>query len=170
MRGRIRFLLIRHQLPAYPKPFAVSVHLPEGLCQLMADCYEEHLHLIDSYHAISKVLIVDPDAPLGYIRDFRYRVAIFTASIAAHRWLQLVESLDSQNRYILDSLGCNLEFFTQLAAHLQTQVGITTKARALEPFQVQDVQHAQQTLDQFIHELACVENRLGQYAPSPYRS
>ncbi len=169
LRGQVRFAYMKHQLPGFPAPLPQPQHLSRGLGELMACSYTERVHLIESLRSILTVLITDPDVPLGCVRDFRYRMAVFHAWAAARRWVGLVESLPSPDRERLRALGCRPELFVDKSGALEEVARKTSNARALEPFAIDGVHQTQSVLDNLIHQLALTEKYLGQSPADPYR-
>lgn len=135
----------------------------------MTCSYVERVHMIESLRSILTVLITDPDVPLGCVRDFRYRLAVFHAWAAARRWMGVINNLPAPDRQRLRALGCRPEVFVNKSAALAQVARSTGNARALEPFAVDGVQQTQTVLDNLIHQLALTEKYLGQSPADPYR-
>jgi hypothetical protein len=170
LRGQLRFALVRARLPALPRRPVLPQHLPSSLSRLLECCFVERLQLIESIRAIAKVLITDPDVPLGCVRDFRYRVAVFNAWAVASRWIRTVESLDEVDHHRLIAVGFDAQAFARSSERLSVTVKATSRARALEPFDVAGVRTASATICQLAHELECVEGRLSGGGEHPYRA
>ncbi len=171
LRGQYLLLHEQKQFPSVPTRPALPQHLPTSLALLLECCYSERVKLIESIRAIARVLITDPDVPLGCVRDFRYRVAVFNAWAAASRWIRTVESLDEVDRHRLAALGFDPQTFVRTSENLGVTVRETSRARALEPFDVDGVRLTRATLDVLVRELERVESRLSAFfGEHPYRA
>lgn len=170
IRGQVRFALHKSELPGFPAPLPRPHHLSHRLGELMDCTYSERVHLIESLRSILTVMITDPDVPLGCVRDFRYRLAVFHAWAAARRWIGLIDSLPGPDRARLRALGCRPEVFVRNSRVLKEVARETSNARALEPFALDGVERTQTCLDNLIHQLALTEHYLGQNSADPYRA
>jgi hypothetical protein len=170
VRGQVRFLRLRQGLPAWPVRPAAPRHLSDGLERLFSRGFDERVRLVESSRAIATVLITDPDAPLGWIRDFRYRLAVARAWSAACAWLRSLDDLAEDDRVRLERLGYSFVPFRERHAWLRERVGPTVRARALEPFAVGGVQTTHAVLGEMIGELESLERVLVHAAADPYRS
>ena len=170
IRGQLRYLTLRHRLPPRPEPLALPAHLTLGLQRLVAECHRARALLVDALRAIDTVLIIDPDVPLGCVRDYRYRVAVLTAWSAAGESLRALEALDHGDLARLEALGCTLDRYRQALAALAAPFHEARRARPLEPFAVDRVRGACAAVEAIARELAVLEGRLGVAPASPYRS
>ena len=170
IRGQVRFALQKGELPGFPTPLPRPQHLSGRLGELMDCSYSERVHLIESLRSVLTVLITDPDVPLGCVRDFRYRLAVFHAWAAARRWMGLIDSLSAPDRARLRALGCRPEVFVHSSRALKEVARETSNARALEPFALEGVERTQTVLDTLIHQLALTEQYLGKNSADPYRA
>src|SRR5690349_18338301 len=82
LRGQWRFHALRGDLPRARPPAAAPAHLGDALTRLLARSHAGRVQLVECARIIATVLIVDPDVPLGAVRDFRFRVALADAWIA----------------------------------------------------------------------------------------
>lgn len=129
------------------------------------------MRLVDSVRAIATVLIVDPDAPLGVVRDFRFRTALADAWTAAREWIRLWDALDEAERRWLAELGYTPQIFRERCAALRSAVRRCVRAPALEPFPVSDVAATQALVLALVRDLEGFERALAS-APrgGPYRA
>ncbi|MCA9717135.1 MAG: hypothetical protein H6713_10220 [Myxococcales bacterium] len=170
LRGQYRLMREQKRFPCLPSRPALPQHLPTSLTRLLECCYSERVKLVESIRAIARVLITDPDVPLGCVRDFRYRVAVFNAWAAASRWIRTVESLDEVDRHRLAAIGFDPQSFLRSSESLGATVRRTSRARALEPFDVDGVRSTRATINLLVRELECVESRLSSFGEHPYRA
>ena len=170
LRGQLRYLMLRGPLPARPEPLALPLHLSHGLQSLVERCHSARNCLTDAIRSIATVLIIDPDVPLGCVRDYRYRVAVLTAWSATLDCLRTLEALDDGDRLRLESVGCEVSRFRAAVLRLNPQVSVAKRARPLDAFDVQSVRTTRSAVEAIIHELERLEGRLGVSPDDPYRS
>ncbi|MCA9692018.1 MAG: hypothetical protein R3A51_21300 [Nannocystaceae bacterium] len=170
LRGQVRYALARGELPVIPEHMSLPAHLPSGLRRFLECCHAERVKLVESIRAIAKVLYTDPDVPLGCVRDFRYRVAVFNAWAAASRWQRSLESLDEVDRHRLLSLGFDPREVLRSSATLGESVRVTSRARALEPFAVDGVRITCEAVEELARVLELLEARLCALGHHPYRA
>lgn len=170
LRGQWRFMRLRRGLPAWPVRPVAPRCLGAGLAGLLGRNFDERVRLVESTRTIATVLIVDPDAPLGWIRDFRYRLAVAAAWSAASAWLASFEALGEDDRGRLERLGYSAAPFRERHAWLYGRVRTTVRARALEPFEVSAVEATRAMIDAMIEDLALLERALCGGVVDPYRS
>lgn len=170
-RGQIRYRRLRGELPRVAAPIEAPPHLDDGLGRLLACSYKGRVRLTDSVRSIATVLIVDPDAPLGVVRDFRFRTALADAWSAAREWLRLWEGLAEGERRRLEELGYTPKMFCERCAALRGAVRRCVRAPALEPFPVPDVEATQAVVLALVRDLEGFERTLAA-APrtGPYRA
>ncbi len=170
-RGQWRFRRLRAHLPRASARVAAPPHLESALGDLLACSYTGRVHLVESVRSMATVLIVDPDAPLGVVRDFRYRVALAEAWRAARAWLRAYDGLGEAQRRRLEELGYTPRVFDERSAALGGVVRRSVRAPALEPFAVDDVQSTQRTLLALVQDLEVFERAVVASArPNPYRA
>ena len=75
------------------------------------------------------VRITDPDAPLGFVRDFRYRVAVAGAWSAACAWARELEGLGEDDRVRLEAAGYSGRGFVEMQSCLLQTVRTTVRVR-----------------------------------------
>ncbi|MCA9635632.1 MAG: hypothetical protein KC420_06330 [Myxococcales bacterium] len=170
LRGQLRYLLLRRELPGPPGPLALPAHLPQGLQRLVELSHGTRTSLVDALRSISTVLITDPDVPLGCVRDGRYRVAILTAWSATLQCMRSLDALDESDRLRLESVGCEVDRFRAAVVRLGPSVSVAKRARPLDPFDVPSVRSARGAVEAVLHELERLEGRLGVSPHDPYRA
>jgi hypothetical protein len=169
VRGQVRLVMLRDRLPACPQRGTRPQHLSAGLGRLLDDNFAGRVALTESTRAISRVLITDPDVPFGWVRDFRYRLAVAAAWSAACAWLQRLEQLTDDDRVCLERSGYTSRGFLDHHACLLRTVRTTVRARALEPFEVAEVEATRSRLAAMAEELELVERALARGVEDPYR-
>lgn len=170
-RGQWRYRRLRAHLPRLPVPVEAPPHVDAALGDLLACSYGGRVRLVESVRSIATVLIVDPDAPLGVVRDFRYRLALAEAWKATAAWLRAWEALDEAQRRRIEELGYTPGRFGERRAALSGVVRRSVRAPALEPFAVDDVEAAQRVVLALVQDLEGFE-RAVVAAPcqGPYRA
>ena len=169
LRGQVRVRLLRDRLPAWPRAMTRPKDLSPGLGVLLERNFAGRVALVESMRTIATLLITDPDAPLGFIRDTRYRMAVARAWTAACGWLRELDALVEDDRVRLELVGYSGRVFHDLHACLLRTVRTTVRARALEPFAVDEVAATQTRLLAMVEELGRLELALGRGAEDPYR-
>ena len=169
LRGQVRLVLLRGQLPACPRRGTRPRHLSAGLGRLLDRNFAGRVELTASTRAIATLLITDPDVPLGCVRDFRYRLAVARAWSAACAWLRSLEELADDDRLCLERAGYTPRSFRDHHACLLRTVRTTVRARALEPFEVAEVEATRSRLTAMTEELELVERALARGVADPYR-
>lgn len=171
MRGQIRYRQLQGGFPRVSAPPEPPAHLDDSLGRLLACSYNGRVRLTDSVRSIATVLIVDPDAPLGVIRDFRFRTALVDAWSAAREWQGQWEGLDEAEQRRLEQLGYTPRSFCERCADLRGAVRRYVRAPALEPFPVSDVEAIRALVLALVRDLEGFERALAA-APvaGPYRA
>lgn len=170
-RGQWRFRRLRAQLPRAAARVSAPAHVEPALGDLLACSYTGRVRLIESVRSIATVLIVDPDAPLGVVRDFRYRLALAEAWKAARAWLRTWDGLGEAQRRRLEELGYTPRVFDERSAALHGVVRRSVRAPALEPFAVGDVESVQRTVLALVQDLEGFERAvIAAPRPDPYRA
>jgi hypothetical protein len=169
LRGQVRVRLLRDCLPAWPRAGVRPRGVSPGLGVLLERSFAGRVALVESMRTIATVLITDPDAPLGFVRDFRYRMAVARAWTAACEWWRQFDGLIEDDRVRLEVVGYTGRGFAELQACLLRTVRTTVRARALEPFAVDEVAATQARLTAMVEELERLELALGRSAEDPYR-
>lgn len=169
LRGQVRVRLLGARLPAWPPVRARMMHVSPGLGELLERGFAGRVALVGSMRTIAVVLITDPDAPLGFVRDHRYRMAVSGAWTAACAWALQLAGLGEDDRVRLEVAGYSGRGFEALRGSLLRTVRTTVRARALEPFAVDEVAATQARLMAMVKEMERLELALGRPAEDPYR-
>lgn len=170
-RGQWRFRRLRAQLPRPAARVSAPPHVEPALGDLLACSYTGRVRLVESVRLVATVLIVDPDVPLGVVRDFRYRLALAEAWRAARAWLRTWEALGEAQRRRIEELGYTPRVFDERSAALRGVVRRSVRAPALEPFAVGDVETVRRTVLALVQDLEGFERAVvAAPRPDPYRA
>jgi len=164
VRGQIRWLAIRDTLPVPPPMVAAPEHLSPPLAALFVDSLALRADLVRARVTLTAVMTKDPDAPLGRVRDARYRRTVMDSWSRINKWLRAVDRLESGNAMQLEA-----EAIERLRDSLHDRWYEVSRARALDPFALDDLIAVQQTFERVELELAAVERGLAQLGEHPYR-
>lgn len=175
LRGQWRFYRLRGELPRAAARVHAPAHLGDAFDRsrfenLLGDSHAGRARLVASARQIGTVLIVDPDVPLGCVRDFRYRLALADAWSAASAWLRRWDALSEHERRWLEELGYTPRQFGDGCAALALAARRSVRAPALEPFAVDDVRLAERHIIALVADLERCERAVSGGSPAgPYR-
>lgn len=171
VRGQLRWMAIRTTLPAPPTEVEAPAHLSPGLAELFLASRQLRVDLIHARRALAAVRVTDPDAPLGQIRDRRYRRAVMESWTQIHAWLRIyAEAREGPgNRAILEDRRIDEQRVAALIEGLRGQWREVARARALDPFSLAELERAAQTLEAVGEELEVIEDGLSRSGDHPYR-
>lgn len=168
-RGQIRWLAIRDSLPDPPRMVPAPAHLSSALAALFVDSLALRADLVRARRRLTAVAVKDPDAPLGHVRDANYRRALMESWTHINAWLRTVERLDSASAAELADHHLGSEAITGLRDSLYTKWSSVARARALDPFALDDLIAVQQTLERIELALVDIEHGLVALGDHPYR-
>lgn len=175
VRGQLRWLNIRETLPTPPPIVDAPEHLASrsvngrGLAKLFVDSRALRISLVDARRMLMTVAVTDPDAPLGRVRDARYRRAVMQSFSQINRWLRGIRELDDMSAASLADLHLGAGPIEQLRDGLQGRWRAAVRARALDPFPIEDLLAVQRTLEAIDDELVALERGLERIGDDPYR-
>ncbi|MFO7565751.1 MAG: hypothetical protein R6X02_24120 [Enhygromyxa sp.] len=169
VRGQIRWLAIRKTLPVPPPMVAAPEHLSPPLAALFVDSLALRAELVRARVTLTEIAIKDPDAPLGRVRDARYGRTLIESFARLSRWLCTVEQLDAAHASALEDMRFDAETILRLQNSLRDKWLEVSRARALDPFALEDLIAVQQTFERVEFELAGIEQGLAQLGDHPYR-
>lgn len=115
------------------------------------------------------VAVTDPDAPLGRVRDAHYRRALMQSFSEINAWLRGIRDLDSHAAASLADMHLGSGPIEQLRDALRDPWRAVARARALEPFAIDDLLAVQRTLESLDDELVAIERGLEWLGDDPYR-
>jgi hypothetical protein len=168
VRGQFRWLAIRKTLPEPPPMVAAPEHLSPPLAELFRDSLALRADLVRARRVLAAVAVKDPDAPLGKVRDARYRRTLMMNWSRINGWLRAVGQLDATSMGALRDMHVDADVITQLRDSLYDKWFEVSRARALDPFALADVLAVQATFERVELELASIERSLAQIG-DPYR-
>jgi hypothetical protein len=169
VRGQIRWMAIRDTLPVPPTMVPAPEQLSAPLAELFVASLALRAELVRARRELSAVQIQDPDAPLGCVRDARYRRAVMTSWSRISEYLRGLEALDPASAGALLDSGIEARAITSLRDSLRGPWTTVARARALDPFELDDLLAVAQTLERIEHQLASIERALARLGEHPYR-
>lgn len=169
LRGQMRWLALRRTLPPIPPAVAPPSHLTPKLAELFTTSRELRANLAYARRSLTAVEATDPDAPLGQVRDRRYRRALMESWTQLQQWIDQVEALQVGDQPEYADLEHGSDSVARLRESLRGKWKAVASARALDPFALDDLVAVRQTLEQVDAELAGLEARLSKVGEHPYR-
>lgn len=170
LRGQVRVRMLPKTTAQSDRvPVEVPQHLTPALSSVFETADHARLALVHHLDAIERVMVTDPDAALGGIRDRRYREALMDAWRELQSLLRRVDSLDDEAAATLEDRGATMDRLRQIMATLREPWRRAARARALEPFPIHEVRRCRDTLADAIQEVRLLERRLERDEIHPYR-
>jgi hypothetical protein len=169
VRGEFRWLAIRKTLPEPPPMVAAPEHLSPPLAELFVDSLALRAELVRARRVLAAVAVKDPDAALGQVRDSRYRRTLMISWSRLNAWLRTIGQLDASSVGALRDMHVDTDVIARLRDSLHDKWLEVSRARALDPFALDDVLAVQATFERVELELASIERSLAQLGEHPYR-
>ncbi|NVB40553.1 hypothetical protein G6O69_22115 [Pseudenhygromyxa sp. WMMC2535] len=169
VRGQLRWLSRRQTLPEPPVDVSPPAHLSSGLSRVFRASRELRVQLVHARRDLAAVAIKDPDAPLGQVRDQRYRRALMESWTHLRAWLRELEALERGDRLELEARSLDEAGIRALTESLRDKWRAVSRARALEPFAIAELAEVERALERIDEELVAIEQGLTQLGESPYR-
>jgi hypothetical protein len=169
VRGQLRWLSIRNTLPNPPPVTDAPEHLGRELGVFFIDTRVLRIQLIEARRMLMSVAVTDPDAPLGRVRDARYRRALMQSFSHINRWIRVIRGLDDHAANSLADLHLGSASVEQLRDALRGRWRAVSQARALDTFLLDDLLAVQRTLELIDDELVRIERGLERLGDDPYR-
>lgn len=169
LRGNLRYLRARRQDAPPRQAVAVPAHVREGLAALFETNETVGVVLDERRRVLSMLLHVDPDANFGEIRDGRYRRTVIEVSQALDQWRRSFESLTEAEAQKAEDLGVGAEAVDAVRERLAPIARKAARARALEPFPIEQVRVVHDALVQVLGTADEVRQRLQKDERHPYR-
>ena len=172
IRGQVMFRLAGDRVVQRAQPRPTPEHLSSGLASVFEATDELRLRLVEDVRTISILQIVDPDVPLGHVRDARFRAAVLDAWMRLRRWRAATQRHDEsaiELSWLHDDV---IEAGRRLDAAAETIRPIwwqAVRARPLDPFEMEDVLKLRNTLEYMVTELERVQDRMSELEAHPYR-
>ncbi len=95
--------------------------------------------LHEATQLLERIIMTDPDAPLGEIRDERYRRQVLESWNALRRWRQDYDGLDDSQIAYLEQHGEDGRPLVSAMEHLRDAVRRARRSRPLEAFPIDEV-------------------------------
>lgn len=171
VRGQIRFRMVKDQMPAAGVPAPVPEHLPRDLAAYFEATDTLRVHLANDVRKISIVMVTDPDAPIGQVRDSQFRWALLDAWMRIRAWRRAVEADTcpaSWPDHYTDH-GLSAAPIERCAERIRAVWWQAVRARPLDPFVMEEVQAVRGALARLVAELEQQQDRLARAAAHPYR-
>jgi hypothetical protein len=172
VRGQVRYWMCKHDLVQPAKAREVPQHLSRELAGFFAATDDLRLRLVDDLRKISIVLITDPDVPLGQVRDGRFRWAVLDAWLQIRRWLsatQLHEDTSAEFMLLHEELGLATGRLRQTVEFMRPIWWQAVRARALDPFDLEQVRSFRGALGDIVAELEGIQEQMTRRESHPYR-
>jgi hypothetical protein len=175
VRGQVRFHMVKHEMPPAGVPRPVPEHLPPTLARYYTATDALRVALADDLRKISIVMVTDPDAPLGQIRNGRFRWAVLDAWMRIREWRREVapapgsafEPAPCLDPYADHGLGS--EPVDRCAERIRSVWWQAVRARQLDPFVMDDVREVRGAIARLVAELDRQQARLANADAHPYR-
>lgn len=168
-RGQLRWMSVRRSLPVPPTDVDPPKHLSTGLSELFLETRHLRAELVRARAMLTVVEVVDPDAPLGQIRDRRYRRALMESWSFVNAWLRTVDALGTGDAMILERKHIGQDRVSALRESLRDKWRAAAQSRALDPVALDDLTAVKAALEQLERELVVIERGLAREGEHPYR-
>lgn len=123
-----------------PRP---ALDTPEGLTPPFAGLFDATKSLSAALHhatqVLERIILTDPDAPLGEIRDERYRRQVLESWNALARWRRDYDTLDDTQIAYLEQRGEDGRPLVSAMEFLRDPVHRARRSRPLEAFPIDEV-------------------------------
>lgn len=175
VRGQIRFQMIKDELPPVGVPRPVPEHLPPSLATYFAATDALRVHAANDLRQISICMVTDPDAPIGHVRDRRFRWAVLDAWMRFREWRRdVADAIDPAagpvhllEQYADHGLGSGP--VDRCAERIRSVWWQAVRARHLEPYMLEDVRVVRGALSRLVSELEQQQEQLARADAHPYR-
>lgn len=169
VRGQIRWLAVRETLPEPPRMVPAPEHLSPALASLFTNSLALRADLVAARRELAAVAVKDPDAPLGRVRDARYRRTLMDAWSRIQTWLRQLDELDATAIGELADFHIDTGSVAPLRDSLRDKWSAVSRSRALDPFELDDLLAVAQTFERVEQALAEIERGLTRFGEHPYR-
>jgi hypothetical protein len=167
--------MVKDEMPASGVARPVPEHLSPTLTTYFTATDALRVHLADDLRQISIVMVTDPDAPIGQVRDGRFRWAVLDAWMRIREWRKAVEAPndDALDRVLLQEQyadhGLGSAPVDRCAERIRKVWWQAVRARQLDPFTMDDVRAVRGALSRLVSELEQQQDRLAHTDAHPYR-
>jgi hypothetical protein len=171
LRGQLRFWKVQAKLPEVPAFHRIPP--PRHLTPVLARLHEDVRlleHVLDvEVRTLATVELVDPDVPLGVVRDFRYRKSVIETRNRLVRWRRHLDGMPIEDLVRLEALGFERATLDGLISGIEAPFRQVTNARALEGFAIDTVRLVRRSYARVRLELNRLEQALQRLDAHPYR-
>lgn len=150
VRGQIRLRSGHEALPALPPSHAPPGHLRPELARFFEQCTRVKQQLALQRRQIATAKLSDPDQYFGFLRDPRYRRAVLEAAGALRSWLQQTEVFFGLHHRRHRKWPISPECAQSTLSAIAPQLRQALRSRALEPFDLADVERIDRALLSFL--------------------
>lgn len=169
-RGQLRLRAGSQDLPALAPESRPPCHLRPELARFFEHCSEVKQALSMQRRQIATAKLSDPDQVFGFVRDPRYRRAVLEAAGALRAWLGHTEIFfglhHRRHRKWPVSPECAQSTLEAIAPQLRQAI----RSRALEPFDLKDVERIDRALVSFLAKVDLTLHSLEQDRGVSYRN
>lgn len=170
LRGQCRLRLKAHELPQIPQRCSPPAHIRPRMQRFFEQCAQTHRTLLRHRREIAITRITDPDGSFGFLRNARYRRAILEAAVELRSWLRHSELFFGMRHNGSRAWPIGPECAEATLQAMAAQLHLATHSRALEPFDLGDVERLDQALQSFVLKLELTLEKLTQSRQVSYRN
>lgn len=150
LRGQVRLRSCLQALPALPPATEPPAHLRPELARFFEHCARVQHQLSAQRRQIATAKISDPDQVFGFLRDPRYRRAVLEAGQSIRAWLSHTEVFFGLHHRRHCAWPVSPECAQSTLKAIEPQLRQAIRSRALEPFDLQDVERIDRALRSFL--------------------
>lgn len=169
-RGQLRLRAASQTLPALPPASPVPGHLRPELAHFFERCREVQRALYLQRRQIATAKLSDPDQVFGFLRDPRYRRAVLEAAGALRAWIGQTEVFFGLHHRRHRKWPVSPECAQSTLSAIAPQLRQATRSRALEPFDLADVERIDRALRSFLAKVDLTLSSLEQDEGVSYRN
>lgn len=170
LRGQVRLRSGLQTLPALPPVREAPGHLRPELARFFDDCAQIKHELSSQRRQIATAKISDPDQVFGFLRDPRYRRAVLEAARAIRAWIGQTEVFFGLHHRRHNKWPVSPECAQSTLRAIEPQLRQAVRSRALEPFDLRDVDRIDRALLSFLAKVELTLESLEQDRGVSYRN
>lgn len=170
LRGQLRLRASLAALPALPPWREPPPHLRPELARFFEHCLQVKRELAAQRRQIATARLTDPDQFFGFLRDPRYRRAVLEAAGSLRAWLGQTEVFFGLHHRRHCKWPVSPECAQSTLLAIEPQLRLAIRSRALEPFDLTDVDRIDRALLSFVAKVDLTMELLGQDRGVSYRN
>lgn len=170
LRGQLRLRSGLQALPALPPARDPPTHLRPELARFFEHCLRVKCELAAQRRQIATAKLSDPDQYFGFLRDPRYRRAVLEAAGSLRAWLGHTEVFFGLHHRRQCTWPVSPECAQSTLLAIEPQLRSAIRSRALEPFDLTDVDHIDRALLSFVAKVDLTLESLTQDQGVSYRN